>query len=73
MRKSKRLKSKVLEETKQFLKNRPRKLSLSKIADDTGLTVDWLKQISQGRTKNPGILYVEHLHSYLSRQFIVIA
>ena len=55
-----------LEKTQQQLRNAPRWLSLSQIAQDTGLKVAWLSSFAAGHIKDPGIKKMQTLHDYLT-------
>lgn len=55
------------DDTHIALLNRPRTLTLDRIAMDTGLSRDWLAHFSAGKSKDPGICKVETLFNYLNR------
>lgn len=55
-----------LEDTQELLASAPRWLSLSQIAQDTGLQVSWLSAFATHKVQNPGITKVQVLHDYLS-------
>lgn len=54
-----------LHTTRQLLANRPRKLTLRKLARESGLPLWWLLDFSRGNTDNPGIARVNQLHDHL--------
>lgn len=61
-----------LERTKQLLKERPKNITLALIAEETGLTKDWLDMLlyrkpkEDGRELDPGIKRLEILYNYLA-------
>lgn len=54
-----------LQTTKTLLAERPRALTLGMIAEQAGLTPDWLSAFSQGKMADPGITKVQRLHDFL--------
>lgn len=55
-----------LDDTRRQLSDAPRWLSLSQIAQDTGLQVSWLSAFAADKMKDPGITKVQALHDYLA-------
>jgi len=53
------------DETRQLLLNRPRNLEYKTIADETGLSVAWIRAFAVGQSDNPGVVFVETLYVYL--------
>jgi hypothetical protein len=58
--------SKLRDVTLQLLNSRRRTLTLTKIAEETGLGVGFISTFSTGKTPNPGVCSVETLYEYLS-------
>lgn len=58
--------TKLRDDTRAALLNRPRTLTFAMIADATGLTAHWLAAFAGGRIDNPGVVSVETLHTYLT-------
>lgn len=56
-----------LDDTHKKLLSLPRWVTLSQIAQDTGLLVSWLSAFSGGKISDPGIQKVQKLHDYLSQ------
>jgi len=54
------------DQTRKLLIERPRTLTYEQIEKDTGLGVRWLQTFANGSTPNPGIVFVETLHTYLT-------
>lgn len=54
------------DETRRLLRDRPRRLSLRVIAQDTGLNLRWLQDFSTGVSDHPSVVYVQTLYEYLS-------
>jgi predicted transcriptional regulator len=48
------------------LRERPRTLTYSRIAAETGLAKDWLESLGKGRIKDPACSKVLRLYEYLS-------
>ena len=55
----------LLAKTKRLLRERGDDLSLTQIAKDTSLPVDWLRSFSCGRIGEPGVSRIEKLHNFL--------
>lgn len=53
--------------THELLRQRPRTLTLDKIAEDTGLTIYWLMHYSGNANCDPGVSKVETLYEYLTK------
>lgn len=51
--------------TRALLIERPRTLTYEEIAENTGLSVAWLRDFASGRRSNPGICHVEILYTFL--------
>ena len=60
--------SPIAQEALNLLKNRPRTLTIEKIASDTELTPGWLRSFEGGRIREPGLYKVERLYSYLAKK-----
>ena len=60
--------SKLYLKTLDLLRNRPKPLTLRKIAQDTGLPEGWLLSILSKPNLNPAVNRVEVLYEYLSGQ-----
>lgn len=54
--------------TLELLRNRPRTLTLDKIASDTELTVSWLRDFGAARKEHASVTRVERLYSYLANK-----
>jgi transcriptional regulator with XRE-family HTH domain len=52
-------------DTLRMLKNRPRNLTIEKIAEDCDFTASWLQQLAQGNIFDPSINKVLRLRDYL--------
>ena len=61
-----------LERTKQFLKERPKNITLSLISEETGLTTDWLESLLYKKNFDPGVIRIETLYNYLATEPITI-
>ena len=57
--------SETKEETIRLLNDRPRTLTLAKIAEATGLSTNWLTMFGRGRITHAGIGRVEALNRFL--------
>ena len=57
--------AKLLEETRQLLLTRPANVPLSKVAEDMNVSVQWLRNVANGVSTNPGIDTVGKLKAYL--------
>ena len=55
----------LLDDTLDRLRNAPRWLSLSQIAQESGLKVAWLSALASGAIEDPGVKKVQQLHDYL--------
>ena len=55
-----------LEKTKQLLKERPKHITLSLIAEETKLTSDWLESLLYRKNFDPGVIKIETLYNYLA-------
>lgn len=55
----------LLDDTLERLRNAPRWLSLSQIAQESGLKVAWLSALASGAIEDPGVKKVQQLHDYL--------
>lgn len=53
------------DQTRALLANRPRSLEYKTIADETGLSVAWLRAFAAGQADNPGVVSVETLYTFL--------
>ena len=58
--------SEWLATTLNLLRNRPVWLTLTTIAIDTGVPVGWIKELSRGAIKEPSVVRIQALHTYLS-------
>jgi len=56
----------LLTETTKRINKLPRHISLTDVANDTGLTLSWLSDFARGKIKDPGIRKVQILYEYLS-------
>jgi hypothetical protein len=52
----------------KLLRDRPRTLSIRRIAEETGLPEAWLWSFNSDRNSNPGVVFVETLYRYLSKR-----
>lgn len=55
----------LLQTTRDLFVTRPRTLTLAKIAEGTGLTLDWLRTFSQDRSDDYGVRKVQTLYDFL--------
>lgn len=55
----------IAKRTREHLRNRPRTLTVEKIAEDTGLTVAWINDFSSSPERDHGVSKVETLYFYL--------
>ena len=63
------MKRSLLDTTLNMLKERPRSLTLDKIAEDTGLPHRWLSHFaSMDINSDPRVCRVETLYSYLAKR-----
>lgn len=53
--------------TLELLQNRSAKLQLKIIADETGLSEDWLSKFNLGKSRNPSVNAVQILFEYLTK------
>lgn len=58
--------SRLYNVTLQLLADRPRRLTLNKIAEDTKLNIGWLMDFGTRRIKEPSVFKVETLYTYLT-------
>lgn len=58
--------STLLDRTRQLLADRPRSMTLAKIACDLGLTEGWLLDMRRPTIGDPGVIKVQKLYEYLS-------
>jgi transcriptional regulator with XRE-family HTH domain len=58
--------TKLRDETRELLKNRPATLEIKTIAADLGVSVGWLNQFARGKIENPGVVTICALNNYLS-------
>lgn len=54
----------LLDQTLELLKSDPR--TLAELGRGTGLNYYWLRKLKLGRIKNPGVVYIEQLHKFLT-------
>lgn len=54
------------DKTLTLLQNRPVTLTLKKIAQDTGLTMNWLVQFHNGKAGRAPVKFVQPLYEYLT-------
>lgn len=64
--------SKLYARTLELLKQRPRTLTIQKIAEDTNLPLGWLYSIICHPDLQPAVNRVECLYEYLSGQKILL-
>lgn len=58
----------MLEATRKMMADRPRRLYLKTISEETGLPFFWLQSfVRTGSPKNPGVDKVETLFKYLTK------
>lgn len=57
--------TKLRDETRGLLKNRPASLTNTKIAEDLNISIDWLTKFRDGKIENPGVVTIESLNVYL--------
>lgn len=57
--------SRLRDETRRLLVNRPKTLSAMDIAKEVGVSVAWLNSFARGDISNPGVLHIETLNEYL--------
>lgn len=60
------------DEALKLLDNRPRHITLAKIAKETGVSKRWLEQFTERKVPNPGILYVQAVRNYLLKEHTVV-
>jgi len=60
------MESKLLEETLDLLSRASEQRPT--IAENTGLKADWLKALSRGDFKDPGVVKIETLNRYLKKK-----
>lgn len=53
------------DKVRRKLMKRPRGLTFEMIANDLGVSVRWLSELTKGHAKNPGISTCEALNDYL--------
>lgn len=58
----------LFETTMALLNARPRTLTLSTIAQDSGVGHEWLSKLSQGKMADPSVHKVQRVHDYLARR-----
>jgi hypothetical protein len=59
------MESKLLARTKGLLEKKGRKLGFQRVADESGLGYEWIRQLYRGAIHDPGVRKVEALHNYL--------
>lgn len=57
--------SKFRDETRDLLNDRPASLSISAIAEATGVSEAWLNMFRRGEINNPGVVTVETINVFL--------
>lgn len=62
--------SKLLKETLKLLN--ASKLPSSVIASNAGVNLPWLESVKYGRVKDPGVIKIEKLNSYLKKASKVV-
>jgi len=50
------------------IRSRTRAFTARKVAEETGLSLAWVQKFRRGRIKNPGVLTLATLVSYLNQQ-----
>jgi hypothetical protein len=55
------------DETRHLLATRPANIDYKTIAEDTGITVGWIKAFAVGQSKHPSVVWVETLNVYLKK------
>ena len=55
-------------QTANMIRNRPQWVSLSNIAEDAKINLDWLAKFTRGQIPNASIERVNELHDYLNKQ-----
>lgn len=55
-----------------LLQNRSNKLTLEKIAEDTGLKESWLSMFNQNRIPEPSVNKIQTLYEYLTKTILKV-
>lgn len=58
--------TKLRDETRELLVNRPAVLAISKIAEETEISESWLNTFARGAIENPGVVTICKLNEYLT-------
>jgi len=56
----------LLDRTYELLRERRQDLTLREISDGAGVKYDWLNKFAQQQIPNPGVIFVQALHDFLS-------
>ena len=59
--------TKLRDETRQLLLDRPASLTIAVIADEVKVSIAWLNLFARGKIDNPGVVTIETLNVYLKR------
>lgn len=59
--------TKLRDETRELLLNRPASLAVGTIADEIGVSKSWLNSFARGEIGNPGVVTIETLNAYLKK------
>lgn len=66
------IKTTLRDRTLSLLQDRPARVSLKLISEETGLPESWLSMFGQGNIDDPSVNRIETLYEYLSGQAITI-
>lgn len=66
------LTTKLRDCTLNLLINRPKPMTLQKIADETPLSVEWLKAFQTGKINDPSAGKIETLYEFLSGKCLIV-
>lgn len=59
--------TKLRDETRELLLNRPASLAVGTIAEAMGVSKSWLNAFARGDIENPGVVTIETLNVYLKK------
>lgn len=60
--------SRLLEQTRELLDNRPKGVTFKRIAEETQLSMSWLSHFAADNCDDPGVIKIETLWRYLSKR-----
>lgn len=59
--------TKLRDDTRDLLSNRPATLSIATIAEKTGIPESWLNTFRRGEIENPGVVTICKLNEFLTK------